>query len=39
MFGTVGYEIILLYLAALGAVALGGAGPLSVDQWRSDRRG
>lgn len=39
MFGTVGYEIILLYLAALGALALGGAGPLSVDQWRSDRRG
>ena len=34
-FGTVGYEIILLYLAGLGALALGGAGPLSVDQWRS----
>ncbi|MGZ5248873.1 MAG: DoxX family protein [Caldimonas sp.] len=36
-FGTVGYEIILLYLAGLGTLALGGAGPLSVDQWRSRR--
>jgi putative oxidoreductase len=36
-FGSVGYEIILLYLAALGALALGGAGPLSVDRWRSQR--
>ena len=32
-FGTVGYEIILLYLAALVALAIGGAGPLSVDRW------
>ena len=36
-FGTVGYEIILLYLAGLATLALGGAGPLSVDQWRSRR--
>lgn len=37
-FGTVGYEIVLLYLAALAALALGGAGPLSIDQWRARRR-
>lgn len=36
-FGTVGYEVILLYLASLGALVLGGAGPLSVDRWRSSR--
>jgi putative oxidoreductase len=36
-FGPVGYEVILLYLACLGALALGGAGPLSVDQWRSTK--
>ena len=34
-FGTVGYEIILLYLAGLASLALGGAGPLSVDAWRT----
>jgi len=33
-FGSVGVEIILLYLAALAAIALGGAGPWSVDAWR-----
>ena len=32
-FGTVGYEIILLYLACLGALAAGGAGRLSIDRW------
>lgn len=37
-FGPVGYEIILLYLAALIALVLGGAGPASVDQWRSGVR-
>jgi putative oxidoreductase len=37
-FGPVGYEIILLYLANLAALVFGGAGPLSVDQWRSSRR-
>lgn len=36
-FGTVGYEIILLYLASLVALVFGGAGPFSVDQWRSSR--
>jgi putative oxidoreductase len=38
-FGPVGYEIILLYLAALIALVLGGAGPVSVDHWRSGVRG
>ena len=37
-FGPVGYEIILLYLASLIALVLGGAGPLSVDRWRARRR-
>ena len=37
-FGPVGYEIILLYLAGLAALVLGGAGPLSIDAWRSARR-
>src|SRR6185437_7687732 len=34
-FGPVGYEIILLYVASLVALAFGGAGPLSIDQWVS----
>jgi putative oxidoreductase len=33
-FGPVGYEVILLYLAGLAALVVGGAGPLSVDAWR-----
>jgi putative oxidoreductase len=37
-FGPVGYEIILLYLASLAALVLGGAGPMSIDQWRLQRR-
>lgn len=37
-FGTVGYEIILLYLASLAALASGGAGRLSVDAWRARKR-
>jgi putative oxidoreductase len=37
-FGTVGYEIILLYLAGLGALWFGGAGAFSVDEWRRKRR-
>src|SRR6476620_2203280 len=37
-FGPVGYEIILLYLTSLIALAFGGAGSLSVDQWRSSRK-
>jgi putative oxidoreductase len=34
-FGPVGYEIILLYLAGLTTLVLGGAGSLSIDEWRS----
>ncbi|HEX4327899.1 MAG TPA: DoxX family protein [Burkholderiales bacterium] len=37
-FGPVGYEHVLLYLAGLVALALGGAGPLSIDAWRARRR-
>jgi putative oxidoreductase len=37
-FGTVGYEIILLYLAGLAALVLGGPGAFSVDRWRARRR-
>ena len=37
-FGTVGYEVILLYLAGLVALAIGGAGPLSIDRWRARRK-
>ena len=38
-FGTVGYEIILLYLAGLSMLAAGGAGRLSIDRWLADRCG
>jgi putative oxidoreductase len=38
-FGTVGYEIILLYLAGLGVLAAGGAGSLSIDRGLAGRRG
>ena len=38
-FGTVGWEIILLYLAGLGALAFGGPGAFSVDGWRRKQRG
>jgi putative oxidoreductase len=34
-FGPVGYEIILLYLAGLAALVVGGAGPLSIDSRRN----
>jgi len=37
-FGPVGYELVLLYLGSLGAIAVGGAGALSVDHWRRRRR-
>jgi putative oxidoreductase len=33
-FGPVGYEHILLYLAGLVSLAMGGAGPFSLDGWR-----
>jgi putative oxidoreductase len=32
-FGSVGYEIILLYLAGLAALVMGGPGRLSMDAW------
>ena len=38
-FGSVGYEIILLYLAGLITLALGGAGALSIDEWRTRKSG
>lgn len=37
-FGTVGYELILLYLAGLAALALGRPAAFSVDRWRARRR-
>lgn len=37
-FGTVGYEILLLYFAGLVALALGGPGALSLEGWIVRRR-
>jgi putative oxidoreductase len=37
VFGPPGYEINLLYIAGLLVLVLGGAGPLSVDQWLAHR--
>lgn len=37
-FGTVGYEILLLYLAGLVALVLGGPGALSLESWIEGRR-
>jgi putative oxidoreductase len=37
-FGPVGYEINLLYIACLVTLAVGGAGPLSVDKLRCNKR-
>ncbi len=37
-FGQPGYETDLLYLAALGALVLGGSGPWSLDRIRPGRR-
>lgn len=37
-FGPVGYEHILLYLAGLISLAVGGAGPFSIDAWRRTSR-
>ena len=36
-FGPVGYEHVLLYLAGLAALVLGGAGAFSIDGWRATR--
>lgn len=38
VFGPPGYEINLLYIGALVALAISGAGALSVDGWLSRRR-
>jgi len=38
-FGTVGYEIVTVYLAGLICLAINGPGPLSVDAWRMRKRG
>jgi putative oxidoreductase len=37
-FGSVGYEILLLYLAGLITLVLGGPGGLSVERWLLERR-
>jgi putative oxidoreductase len=37
VFGPPGYEINLLYVAALVAIAILGPGPLSMARWMSDR--
>lgn len=37
-FGSVGYEIVLLYLAGLVALVLGGPGELSLERWLERRR-
>ena len=37
-FGPVGYELNLLYIAALATLALGGASPLSFDGWIKNRK-
>ena len=31
-FGPVGYEIILLYVACLAALVIGGSGPIAIDR-------
>jgi putative oxidoreductase len=37
-FGPPGYELNLVYIAALVTLALGGASPYSFDSWRANRR-
>jgi putative oxidoreductase len=37
-FGPIGYELPLLYIVALVALALAGTTPLSVDRWFAARR-
>lgn len=37
-FGPVGYELNLVYIAALVALATLGPGPLSIDRWFAERR-
>jgi putative oxidoreductase len=38
VFGPVGYEVNLLYITALAALALGRSTPFSVDRWIENRR-
>jgi putative oxidoreductase len=38
VFGPVGFEVNLLYITALIALALGRSTPLSVDRWIENRR-
>lgn len=38
-FGPIGYELNLLYLAALGTLAASGPSALSIDRWLVRRRG
>ena len=35
VFGPVGYELNLLYIAALSTLCLSGSSPLSFDRWRA----
>lgn len=37
-FGPPGYEMVLVYIACLAALLLGGAGPLSIDRLLARRR-
>jgi putative oxidoreductase len=37
-FGPVGYEVILLYVACLAALVIGGSGPFAIDELISKRR-
>ena len=39
VFGPVGYELNLLYVAALLALAVCGPSPVSVDRWLRNRKG
>ncbi len=36
-FGPPGYECTLLYLACIAALAIGGSGPMAIDNFRSGR--
>jgi putative oxidoreductase len=38
LFGPPGYEINLLYIAALVAIAVAGPGPMSIANWMASRR-
>ncbi len=37
-FGPPGYEVVLLYLASLAALVVGGSGPLSIDGFLASRK-